>query len=68
LVTGAEARKVLEAVMDPELHESLIELGMVRQVRIEDYAGEDFAPIAQDLAKRAPAAQQSSFVQAHAGR
>jgi hypothetical protein len=68
LVTGAEVRKALEGGMDPELHKSLIELGMVRQVRIENYAGEDFAPIAQDLAKRAPEAQQSSFVQAHAGR
>jgi ATP-binding protein involved in chromosome partitioning len=33
LVTEAEVRKVLEGVMDPELHRSLIELGMVREVR-----------------------------------
>jgi ATP-binding protein involved in chromosome partitioning len=36
LATEAEVRKALEGVMDPELHKSLIELGMVRQVRIED--------------------------------
>jgi len=36
LVTEVEVRKALEGVMDPELHKSLIELGMVRQVRIED--------------------------------
>ncbi len=36
--------------------------------RIEDYRGELFAPIAQDLAQRTPAAQQSTFMQAHAGR
>jgi ATP-binding protein involved in chromosome partitioning len=36
LATEAEIRKALEGVMDPELHKSLIELGMVRQVRIED--------------------------------
>ncbi|MFN2291888.1 MAG: iron-sulfur cluster assembly protein [Anaerolineae bacterium] len=28
--------KALEGVMDPELHKSLIELVMIRQVRIED--------------------------------
>jgi len=33
LVTEAEIRKALEGVMDPELHKSLIELGMVRTVR-----------------------------------
>jgi len=33
LVTEAEIRKALEGVMDPELHKSLIELGMVREVR-----------------------------------
>jgi Mrp family chromosome partitioning ATPase len=36
LVNEAQVRKALEGVMDPELHKSLIELGMVRQVRIED--------------------------------
>ena len=36
LATEAEIRKALEGVMDPELHKSLIELGMVREVRIED--------------------------------
>jgi ATP-binding protein involved in chromosome partitioning len=38
--------------------------------RIEEYAGEFFAPIAQDLAKRAPEAQPSSFTrrEAYAGR
>ena len=36
MVTESAVRKVLEGVMDPELHKSLIELGMVRQVRIED--------------------------------
>ena len=36
--------------------------------RIEDYAGELFAPIAQDLARRTPEAQRSTFMQMHAGR
>ena len=36
MVTEVEVRKALEGVMDPELHKSLIELGMVRQVRTED--------------------------------
>ncbi len=36
MVTEVKVRKALEGVMDPELHKSLIELGMVRQVRIED--------------------------------
>jgi ATP-binding protein involved in chromosome partitioning len=36
LVNEAQVRKALEGVMDPELHRSLIELGMVRQVRIKD--------------------------------
>jgi len=36
LVTEARMRKALEGVMDPELHKSLIELGMVREVRIVD--------------------------------
>jgi ATP-binding protein involved in chromosome partitioning len=35
LVTESVVRKALEWVMDPELHKSLIELGMVRQVRID---------------------------------
>ncbi len=34
MVTEAQVRKALEAVMDPELHKNLIELGMVREVRI----------------------------------
>jgi ATP-binding protein involved in chromosome partitioning len=36
VVTEAQVRKALEGVMDPELHKSLIELGMVRTVQIED--------------------------------
>jgi ATP-binding protein involved in chromosome partitioning len=36
LVTEVEIRKALEGVMDPELHKSLIELGMVREVRIDE--------------------------------
>jgi ATP-binding protein involved in chromosome partitioning len=36
VVTEVQVRKALEGVMDPELHKSLIELGMVRRVRIED--------------------------------
>jgi len=36
LVTEAEIRKALEGVMDPELHKSLIELGMVREVRTQN--------------------------------
>jgi hydrogenase maturation protease len=35
LITEAEVREVLEGVQDPELHRSLIELGMVRQVQID---------------------------------
>jgi ATP-binding protein involved in chromosome partitioning len=35
VVTEAEVRKALEGVMDPELHKSLIELGMIREVQIE---------------------------------
>jgi ATP-binding protein involved in chromosome partitioning len=35
LTTEAEIRKALEGVDDPELHKSLIELGMIREVRIE---------------------------------
>jgi Mrp family chromosome partitioning ATPase len=34
LATEAEIRKALEGVNDPELHKSLIELGMVREVRV----------------------------------
>ncbi len=40
MLTEAAVRKALEGVMDPELHKSLIELGMVREVRI---AGEQVA-------------------------
>jgi Mrp family chromosome partitioning ATPase len=36
LITEAQVRQALERVMDPELHRNLIELGMVREVRIED--------------------------------
>ncbi len=36
MVSEANVRKALEGVMDPELHRNLIELGMVREVRIED--------------------------------
>jgi ATP-binding protein involved in chromosome partitioning len=35
LTTEAAVRKALEGVMDPELHKSLIELGMIRRVRID---------------------------------
>jgi hypothetical protein len=35
--------------------------------RIEEYQGELFAPIAQDLAQRTPQAQTSSLMQDHAG-
>jgi Mrp family chromosome partitioning ATPase len=35
LVTEVEIRKALEGVMDPELHKSLIELGMIREIRIK---------------------------------
>ena len=35
MISEAEVRKALEGVMDPELHKSLIELGMIREVRIE---------------------------------
>jgi Mrp family chromosome partitioning ATPase len=35
VITEAQVRKALEGVMDPELHRSLIELGMVRQVGIK---------------------------------
>ncbi len=35
MVTELQVRKSLERVVDPELHKNLIELGMVRQVRIE---------------------------------
>jgi ATP-binding protein involved in chromosome partitioning len=36
LITESTVRKALEGVMDPELHRNLVELGMVRKVRIED--------------------------------
>ncbi len=35
MVTETQVRKALAGVMDPELHKSLIDLGMIRQVRIE---------------------------------
>jgi len=35
VMTEAQIRKALEGVMDPELHKSLIELGMVRQVGVK---------------------------------
>jgi Mrp family chromosome partitioning ATPase len=35
VATEAEVRKALEGVMDPELHRSLTELGMIRDVHIE---------------------------------
>jgi ATP-binding protein involved in chromosome partitioning len=35
VATEGEVRKALEGVMDPELHKSLIELGMIRDVRID---------------------------------
>ena len=35
MITEAQVREALNQVMDPELHRSLIELGMVREVRIE---------------------------------
>jgi ATP-binding protein involved in chromosome partitioning len=35
VVVEAKVREALDGVMDPELHKSLIELGMVRQIRIE---------------------------------
>ena len=35
MVTETDVRKALEGVMDPELHKSLIELGMVREVQVE---------------------------------
>ncbi|HSR31963.1 MAG TPA: Mrp/NBP35 family ATP-binding protein [Anaerolineae bacterium] len=34
MITETDVRKALESVMDPELHKSLIELGMVRRIRI----------------------------------
>jgi len=36
VTTEAQVRKALEGVMDPELHKSLIELGMVPQVTIDN--------------------------------
>jgi Mrp family chromosome partitioning ATPase len=36
LVTESAVRKALEGVMDPELHKSLVELGMVREVQIKE--------------------------------
>jgi ATP-binding protein involved in chromosome partitioning len=34
LITESSVRKALEGVMDPELHRSLVELGMVREIQI----------------------------------
>ena len=34
MITESVVRKALEGVMDPELHKNLIELGMIRKVRI----------------------------------
>ena len=36
MVDDAQVRKALEAVIDPELNRNLVELGMVREVQIED--------------------------------
>jgi Mrp family chromosome partitioning ATPase len=36
MVDGAQVRKALEAVIDPELKRNLIELGMIRDVQIAD--------------------------------
>jgi Mrp family chromosome partitioning ATPase len=36
--------------------------------RVEDYAADIFVPIAQELARRTPEAQESSFMQMHAGQ
>jgi ATP-binding protein involved in chromosome partitioning len=36
LVTETQVRKALDGVMDPELHKSLIELGMIRDVQIAE--------------------------------
>ena len=35
MIAESEIRRALEGVMDPELHKSLVELGMVREVRID---------------------------------
>jgi Mrp family chromosome partitioning ATPase len=47
--------------IDPEIAR-LCDAGL-----IEDYAGELFSPIAQDLARRTPEAQPSTFMQGQAG-
>ncbi len=36
MIKEADVRKALEGVNDPELHKSLVELGMVREVEIDD--------------------------------
>ena len=36
MITEAIVRKALEGVMDPELNRSLIELGMIRDVQIQE--------------------------------
>ena len=48
-VTDSEVREALEAVIDPELHKSLIELGMIREVRIENGQA-DIGPAVTTLA------------------
>jgi Mrp family chromosome partitioning ATPase len=36
MVTTEQVRKALEGVMDPELHRNIVELGMVRDIAVED--------------------------------
>ncbi len=36
MVTEAAIREALSGVMDPELHRSLVELGMIREVQVDD--------------------------------
>jgi Mrp family chromosome partitioning ATPase len=36
MVTTQQVRKALERVMDPELHRNIVELGMVRDIAVED--------------------------------
>jgi Mrp family chromosome partitioning ATPase len=36
MVTTEQVRKALERVMDPELHRNIVELGMVRDIAVED--------------------------------
>lgn len=37
MVTTEQVRKALEGVMDPELHRNIVELGMVRDIEVEDH-------------------------------